>query len=109
MVVLALGVVMIGVGGYWFWHQWMFTAHSSFTYGQVIENQREEFSNRGDNFSHTAYRAIVRFTADHNQIVICRDAVAFNPPSFSVGKQSKYCTIPAIRSIRSLTGDGKIS
>lgn len=88
-IVLALGLGMIGVGGYWCWQQWTFTANSASTYGQVIENRREEFTNRRDSFSHTAYRAIVRFTTDHNQIVICRDAVAFNPPSFSVGQTVK--------------------
>jgi len=81
LIVLVMGLAMIGVGGYWLWHQWTFTAHAASTYGQVIENQREEFTNHRDNFSHTAYRAVVRFTTDHDQVLICRDAVAFNPPS----------------------------
>ena len=82
-VALLFGLSLLLGGGYFLEQQREFIARSVAAEGQVIENERVQWTaNNGRGFSHTSYRAIVRFTDQRGQAVLYHDKFAFNPPSF---------------------------
>ena len=84
---LLFGLALLLGGGYFLERKREFIARSVAAEGRVIENERVQWTaNNGRSSSRSSYRAIVRFTDQHGEPVVYHDRVAFNPPSFSVGR-----------------------
>jgi len=84
---LLFGLGLLVGGGYFAERKREFIAKSVAVPGQVIENERVQWTDNRRGSSRTSYRAIVSFIDQRGQAFTHRDTIAMNPPPFRVGER----------------------
>ncbi len=88
-VLMALGVVLVIAGAFWFQHQTAFLARALIAHGIVVRNEASE-----DSDGKASYHAVFAFTDRNGRELTVQDSVGTSPAWFSSGDKVKVFYAP---------------